>query len=354
LGTYRGVNNIRKGKFISEVVAEKYIGNISKDSEDFSKFQSEMLYVNDLSRDCKNILSVNGYLERNGLWVIEDWGEYDLSDYLKTNPNLDWGIKLAIARGISNALNHIHNLNLLHYNVKSNNVFLNRDLEPKLHKFGKDADNCIYLKSAQSLNNLAPEVKRKEKYSSASEVYSFGVVLWEIATQKCSSENDFTEQGSKHIDGAPVNYLTLMEKALNEEPGDRPTMQVMFDSLYELESSYNIRLQKKLSTITNSVLDSPVDSPISPISTSPASPISPVTPTYSTSSTNSTSATSPASSISPNSPPTLLDGKQDFLFFFFFFSFSFFLFLFSFTVFYRNHLITNQISSNFFRSYVIH
>jgi serine/threonine protein kinase len=243
-GIHRGSNNIRKGIFINEEVAEKYIGNISKKSNEFSKFQSEISYIKNISRDCNNILSVSGYFERNAcLWVVEEWAEYNLLDYLRKNLNLNWRVKLAIARGIANALNYIHNLNLLHYNVKIDNILLNHNLEPKLHNFGKDNDdNCIYLKPFQPSNWIAPEVKRKEEYNSASEVYSFGVILWEIATQDCQSEEEFIER--RYVDDAPVNYLTLMGRALNKEPHNRPTMQEMFDSLYQLESSYNVRYQK--------------------------------------------------------------------------------------------------------------
>ena len=126
--------------------------------------------------------------------------------------NLDWGVKLKIARGIANALNYIHSMNLLHHNVQSNSVLLNRDLEPKLHKFGKIANDCVFLKSVQSLTSSwsAPEVKRNEKcYTSESEVYCFGVILWEIASQDFQSKNEFVEPIC--IDGAPTNYLTLME-----------------------------------------------------------------------------------------------------------------------------------------------
>ncbi|GBC05681.1 hypothetical protein RclHR1_06370008 [Rhizophagus clarus] len=245
-GVHRGTNNIRKGIFINEEVAEKYIGNISKKSRKFSKFQKEISYIKNLSRDCNNILSVNGYFERNGcLWVVEEWAEYNLLDYLRENLNLDWKIKLSIARGISNALNYIHNLNLLHYNVKIENILLNHNLEPKLHNFGKenDDDNCIYSKSFRPSNRTAPEVKRKEEYNSASEVYSFGIILWEIATQDCKTEEEFIEL--RYVDDAPVNYLTLMGKALNKEPRNRPTMKEMFESLYQLESSYKVRYQKQ-------------------------------------------------------------------------------------------------------------
>ncbi|RIA85839.1 hypothetical protein C1645_359358 [Glomus cerebriforme] len=264
-GIYHGSNNnIRKGNFISEEIAEKYIGNISKNSYEFSEFQKEIFYIKNLSRDCKNILSINGYFERNGsLWIVEEWAEYNLLDYLRNNLNLDWSIKLTIARGIANALNYIHNLNLLHYNVKIDNVLLNHNLEPKLYKFGKDSDVCIFLKSVQSLkpsNWSAPEMN----YTSASEVYNFGIILWEIATQDYQSEDNFFERS--YVDDAPANYLTLVEKALDKDPENRPTMQEMFDSLYQLESSYNVRYQKKasvrnikntISVVSNSSEDSP-------------------------------------------------------------------------------------------------
>ncbi|CAI2179433.1 2262_t:CDS:2, partial [Funneliformis geosporum] len=274
-GLNHGGNN--EGILFNNKVSEKCIGIITNDSVKFTEFQKEMSYIMRISCDCDNILSVKGYTERNlssmienpSTWcyivnfllssffffkssfknkyatmLVTEWIEFNLPDYLKEN-ELGWSTKISIARGIANALNHIHNLNLLHYNVKSDSVLLDHNLEPKLYKFGKDEDSCVFLKSARSLelsNWSAPEVKQKGKYTSASEVYSFGVILWEIATQECLSGDKSIEK--RDIDDAPTNYLTLMERALDQEPQNRPTMQEMFDSLSQLEYIYNDRQQK--------------------------------------------------------------------------------------------------------------
>ncbi|CAG8739924.1 17262_t:CDS:2, partial [Funneliformis caledonium] len=271
-GLNRGGNN--EGMFFNNKVSEKCIGIIPRDDIKFTKFQNEMSYLMKLSCGCNNILSVKGFTERSimdnpsiliyivnylisslflkltyrnkyATMLVTEWAEFNLPDYLEKN-DLDWSAKLSIARGIANALNHIHNLNLLHYNVKSDSVLLDHNLEPKLHKFGMDAKDCVFLKSARSLkssNWSAPEVKRGGKYTSASEVYSFGVILWEIATQECLSGNKSIDK--RDIDDAPTNYLTLMKSALDQEPQNRPTMQEMFDSLSQFESFYSARQQKQ-------------------------------------------------------------------------------------------------------------
>lgn len=252
------------GTLYEKKVVEKFVEILSKNSEKFAEFKKEIAYLRNLSDECKNILSVKGYTEREVLsdfdknssilravinranqWynneyammLVTECADYNLSNYLKGN-KLDWRTKISIARGIANALNFIHSLNLLHYNIKSDSVLLDQNLEPKLYEFGKDADKCVVLKQARSINHSkwsAPEVKRGGKYTSASEVYNFGVILLEISTQECHSE----EKSIVNHD-APKDYLSLMEKALDQDPQNRPTMQEMFDSLKQLESSYNV------------------------------------------------------------------------------------------------------------------
>src|SRR5205823_7307143 len=63
-GIHRGHNNVRKGNFISEEVAEKYVGRISKKSDEFSRFQSEVLYIKKLSLHERKKLILFYYMKK--------------------------------------------------------------------------------------------------------------------------------------------------------------------------------------------------------------------------------------------------------------------------------------------------
>ncbi|CAI2190248.1 8350_t:CDS:1, partial [Funneliformis geosporum] len=263
------------GTLYEKKIIEKIVGIFTTNSVKFAEFKKEMTYLRNLSDDCTNILSVKGYTERNVLslpfdkdisilrYLMDQWykifnneheyvitlvtecADYNLPDYVKGN-KIGWRTKISIARGIANALNFIHSSNLLHYNLKSDSVFLNQKLEPKLFNFGKNSGECVVLKSTKSIelsNRSAPEVKREGKYTSASEVYNFGVILWEIATQECLSGDKSID--NRNIDDAPPVYLSLIEKAMDQDPQNRPTMQEILDSLKQLEYSQNVPDQEK-------------------------------------------------------------------------------------------------------------
>ena len=89
-----------------------------------------------------------------------------------------------IAKQIAIALRYLHNRELLHCDLKSQNVLINFDWTVKLCDFGLSrykgkfsADNHGKIGTPHW---MAPEILRAEKYQSASDVYSFGVVVWEM------------------------------------------------------------------------------------------------------------------------------------------------------------------------------
>ena len=91
-----------------------------------------------------------------------------------------------IAKQIAIALLYLHSRQLFHCDLKSQNVLINDDWTVKLCDFGLsryqskfDADNHGKIGTPHW---MAPEILRGEKYTPAADVYSFGVILWEMLT----------------------------------------------------------------------------------------------------------------------------------------------------------------------------
>ncbi|KAI7998407.1 putative leucine-rich repeat receptor-like protein kinase [Camellia lanceoleosa] len=119
---------------------------------------------------------------------------------------LQWGDRLRIAIGVAQGLAYLHKdyvPHILHRNVKSNNILLDVDFEPKLMDFGLDRimgeaafQSSLASESAFSCY-LAPEHGYNKKASEQMDTYSFGVVLFELVTGRKAEQ---TESENSSID----------------------------------------------------------------------------------------------------------------------------------------------------------
>lgn len=104
---------------------------------------------------------------------------------------LHWSARLRIATGVAQGLAYLHKgyvPHLLHRNLKSTNILLDADYEPKLTDFAIDRivgeapfQSTITSEFAHSCYN-APECRYSKKATEQMDVYSFGVVLLELIT----------------------------------------------------------------------------------------------------------------------------------------------------------------------------
>lgn len=102
--------------------------------------------------------------------------------------------KLINIYGIASAMSYLHAHNIIHRDLKPANILMDSFLCPKIADFGlskintiekvdsiiKSADGCI--KGTPSY--MAPEIWFRVEYSKASDVYTFGLILFEIYTHK--------------------------------------------------------------------------------------------------------------------------------------------------------------------------
>ncbi|CAG8820433.1 28308_t:CDS:2, partial [Dentiscutata erythropus] len=178
---------------------------------------------------------------------------YNLQTYLAENIDLIWDEKLNISRGISDALTYCHGLNILHYDIRTNNVLLDHNLQPKLYNFRIVKESPVVLISENSpiddYRYSSPERIRGEAYTTASEVYSFAMVMWEIQHHQLPYSNSTPEQINSKIladekpelepkVGTPVEYQRIIEEAWSYAPEKRPRMSSIFSRLDVLDSSY--------------------------------------------------------------------------------------------------------------------
>ncbi|EFJ29155.1 hypothetical protein SELMODRAFT_171048 [Selaginella moellendorffii] len=135
------------------------------------------------------------------LLIFEYMPNGSLRDVLhsKKVANLDWNTRYRIALRAAQALSYLHHdcsPPLLHRDVKSANILLDADYEPKLADFGitkllKGSDDETMTNIAGSYGYIAPEYTYTLKVSTKSDTYSFGVVLLELVTGKRPVDSEF-------------------------------------------------------------------------------------------------------------------------------------------------------------------
>lgn len=160
-----------------------------------------------------------------------------LKDYLQSN-KLSVSAVLEIGVRLADALQHAHSKNIVHCDIKPQNILIDKNLNPKIADFGiaKMVSNqtMVYTSTVMgSVHYLSPEQATGGQVTASSDVYSLGVVLFEMLTGKVPFDGDtavavammHAEKKvpplSDYIDNVPKGLQAILDKALAKNPADR-------------------------------------------------------------------------------------------------------------------------------------
>ncbi|XP_021744110.1 LRR receptor-like serine/threonine-protein kinase ERECTA [Chenopodium quinoa] len=224
--------------------------------QSLKEFETELETVGSIKH--RNLVSLQGYsLSPSGNLLFYDYMDngslWDLLHGHAKKKKLDWDTRLRIALGAAQGLAYLHhdcNPRIIHRDVKSSNILLDKDFEPHLTDFGIAKSVCASKSHTSTyvmgtIGYIDPEYARTSRLTEKSDVYSYGIVLLELLTGRKAVDNESNLHHlilSKAANNAVMETVDpeitatckdvgvvkkVFQLALlctKKQPGDRPTM----------------------------------------------------------------------------------------------------------------------------------
>lgn len=198
-----------------------------------------------------NVVSVYDVCEYDGLnyMVMELVNGKTLKEYIKKNQHLPWQESCNYAIQIGQGIQAAHERNIIHRDIKPQNIIMDSSGTLKVTDFGiakaMESDKAIAGGTAMgSVHYISPEQARGGYTDFRSDIYSLGIVLYEMLAGRVPFDGDNpVSVALMHIEEDPINvkcvnmdvpsdlaYVTM--KAINRDPDKRyQNMQDFIDDL---------------------------------------------------------------------------------------------------------------------------
>ncbi|KAF0718033.1 Aste57867_1949 [Aphanomyces stellatus] len=135
--------------------------------------------------------------------VLEYMNQGDLRDYLShhTPAQFSWDAKFQVLRSIVEGLVYLHSFPIIHRDLKSRNVLLDATTGTKLTDFGvsKEQTQETMTVGVGTYRWMAPEILKYNHYTVAADVFSFGMILSELATHEIPYGDQTNPQSGKAL-----------------------------------------------------------------------------------------------------------------------------------------------------------
>ena len=235
------------------LVAVKFLKKTIENEQENIKSFIEELYILKNLRHPNILLYLGACTAGPQYFLVSEYCEKgNLFDFLHTNKKSVLNIKekIRIALEIAKGVNYLHCFNppILHRDLKSLNILLDKNLQVKIADFGWARIRQDHMtKQRGTFQWMAPEVIRRNTYSEKADVFSFGIILWELMVQEPPYRNIDRIQVAKKVatdpkyrpkipNDVPLKLKELMPLCWDHDPEQR----LSFDQIIEyLEIFYS-------------------------------------------------------------------------------------------------------------------
>ncbi|XP_050936780.1 G-type lectin S-receptor-like serine/threonine-protein kinase LECRK3 isoform X1 [Cucumis melo] len=255
---YKGVTEVGS-------IAVKIFNHMFEDSE--KEFKTEVIVVGEAHH--KNITRLHGYCDdgKKCMLVYEFLSNGSLASFLFGDTKLSWDLRTKITYGIARGLLYLHeecNTEIIHCDIKPQNVLLDEHYNPKISDFGlakllkiDQSRNRVETNIKGTTGYIAPDWFKSTPLTTKVDVYSFGVLMLEIICCRRNGDMEVYEQGREILvdwaydcyqqgrldvlvegDFEAIDDMGRLERfvmvaiwCIQEDPSQRPTMRQVIPML---------------------------------------------------------------------------------------------------------------------------
>jgi protein kinase domain-containing protein len=210
--------------------------------------------VMDMCRQCPQIIQLLGITSPKDRFTGATVGCAYVMEYIRRgalnkiledqSQVLEWPAKYQIAVQTAQGLAYLHGLTILHGDIKSPNILIDDRGGIKICDFSFSTVGENIIHEGYSLRWVQPERvtnRRSVVYTEACDIFSYGLVMWEIATRKLPHPNEKTvkdlEQKMRNKvhdplpEDCPAEYAKWVECCRAFDPKDRPSAKAVNEAL---------------------------------------------------------------------------------------------------------------------------
>eukprot|EP01112_Ceratiomyxa_fruticulosa_P014571 TRINITY_DN4189_c0_g3_i1.p1 TRINITY_DN4189_c0_g3~~TRINITY_DN4189_c0_g3_i1.p1 ORF type:complete len:481 (-),score=105.34 TRINITY_DN4189_c0_g3_i1:104-1546(-) len=253
-----GYGKVYKGVWAGTKVAIKKLRASTKQEDEYSEFFDEVRIMSKLRHP--NILQFLGAcVQSPHMFILTEFMDRgSLFDIIHDEKiDLTWPRRISLSKDIARGLLYLHTRKpaIVHRDVKSLNILVDNNWRGVVADFGFTKIKTKSMLSTRVGTPVwaAPEILRNERYTERIDVYSFGIIMWELLTRQTPYHDvnqgaiiglvAFNKPGIRPTLPPPTPesdaYMRLMIECWDGEPGKRPSIDEVLRRLDAMEAAVN-------------------------------------------------------------------------------------------------------------------
>lgn len=242
-------------KYTGQTVAMKFIMKHGKSEKDIQNLRQEIEILRKLKHE--NIIEMlDSFESEQEFCVVTEFAQGELFEILEDDKCLPEEQVQAIAKQLVRALHYLHSNRIIHRDMKPQNILIGAGSVVKLCDFGfarAMSTNTVVLRSIKGTPlYMAPELVREQPYNHTADLWSLGVILYELFVGQPPFYTNSVYALIRHIVKDPVkypdnmsqNFKSFLKGLLNKVPQNRLTWPTLLEHPFVQETSDEVEARE--------------------------------------------------------------------------------------------------------------